>query len=86
MRRAYVMSSGEIESMDWLVKDGLPLLARICLVVLFPFSGLDKIVNRDNATAVQALNEHLRFKIQRTNVSRTRILVYALQRLAVFFL
>ena len=35
--------------MDWLVNDGLPLLARICLVVLFPFSGLDKIVNRDNA-------------------------------------
>jgi uncharacterized membrane protein YphA (DoxX/SURF4 family) len=35
--------------MDWLVDDGLPLLARICLVALFPFSGLDKIVNRDSA-------------------------------------
>ena len=42
-------SSGEIKSMDWLVNDGLPLLARICLVVLFPFSGLDKIVNRESA-------------------------------------
>lgn len=41
--------SGEIESMDWLVNDGLPLLARICLVVLFPFSGLDKIVNWGSA-------------------------------------
>ena len=35
--------------MDWLVNDGLPLVARICLVVLFPFSGLDKIVNWDSA-------------------------------------
>ena len=41
--------SGEIESMDWLVNDGLPLLARICLVVLFPFSGLDKIINWGSA-------------------------------------
>jgi putative oxidoreductase len=40
---------GKVESMDWLVNDGLPLLARICLVLLFPFSGLDKIVNRDSA-------------------------------------
>ena len=35
--------------MDWLVNDELPLLARICLVVLFPFSGLDKIINRESA-------------------------------------
>ena len=28
---------------------GVPLLARICLVVLFPFSGLDKIVHWDDA-------------------------------------
>ena len=35
--------------MDWLVNDALPLVARICLVVIFPFSGLDKIVNWDNA-------------------------------------
>ncbi len=27
-----------------------PLVLRICLVVLFPFSGLDKIVNWDAAT------------------------------------
>ncbi len=37
--------------MDWLVNDGLPLIARICLVAIFPFSGLDKIVNWDNALA-----------------------------------
>jgi putative oxidoreductase len=37
--------------MDWLVNDALPLVARICLVVIFPFSGLDKIVNWDNALA-----------------------------------
>lgn len=37
--------------MDWLVNDGLPLVARICLVAIFPFSGLDKIVNWDNALA-----------------------------------
>jgi putative oxidoreductase len=35
--------------MDWLVNDGLPLLARVCLVAPFPFSFLDKIVNWDNA-------------------------------------
>jgi len=28
---------------------GVPLLARICLVVLFPFSGLDKIVHWEDA-------------------------------------
>jgi putative oxidoreductase len=44
-----IRRQGEIESMDWLVNDGLPLVARICLVVLFPFSGLDKIVNWDSA-------------------------------------
>ncbi len=31
--------------MSWLNLVAVPLLARICLVVLFPFSGLDKIVH-----------------------------------------
>lgn len=35
--------------MDWLVNDGVPLAARICLVVIFPFSAMDKIVNRASA-------------------------------------
>ena len=34
--------------MEWLV-DVLPLVARVCLVVIFPFSCLDKILNWDNA-------------------------------------
>jgi putative oxidoreductase len=34
---------------DWLTNDALPLVARICLVAVFPFSGLDKIANWDNA-------------------------------------
>lgn len=32
-----------------LINDYTPLLLRICLVVLFPFSGLDKIINWDSA-------------------------------------
>ena len=32
-----------------LINDYAPLLLRICLVVLFPFSGLDKIINWDSA-------------------------------------
>lgn len=32
-----------------LINDYAPLLLRICLVVLFPFSGLDKIVNWQSA-------------------------------------
>ncbi len=35
--------------MDWLVNDALPLVARIGLVILFPFSALDKIVNWQSA-------------------------------------
>ena len=35
--------------MEWLVADALPGLARICLVVIFPFSGLDKILNWESA-------------------------------------
>jgi putative oxidoreductase len=35
--------------MMWLNVIGLPLLARLCLVVLFPFSALDKIVNYKDA-------------------------------------
>ena len=32
-----------------LINDYAPLLLRICLVVLFPFSALDKILNWDSA-------------------------------------
>jgi uncharacterized membrane protein YphA (DoxX/SURF4 family) len=32
-----------------LINDHAPLLLRICLVLLFPFSGLDKIFNWDSA-------------------------------------
>jgi putative oxidoreductase len=35
--------------MDWLINDALPVLARIFLVWIFPFSTLDKIINWDNA-------------------------------------
>jgi Predicted membrane protein len=35
--------------METLINDVLPLLARVCLVVLFPFSALDKIVNWQSA-------------------------------------
>lgn len=34
--------------MEWLA-DVLPIVARVCLVLIFPFSGLDKIINWDNA-------------------------------------
>ena len=34
--------------MEWLV-DVLPQVARVCLVVIFPFSGLDKIFNWSSA-------------------------------------
>ncbi len=37
--------------MDWLITEGLPLLARVSLVILFPFSALDKIVNWSSALA-----------------------------------
>ena len=35
--------------MTWLNLVGIPLLIRVCLVVLFPFSALDKIVNWPDA-------------------------------------
>jgi putative oxidoreductase len=35
--------------MDWLIDDGLPVLARIFIVWIFPFSFLDKLFNWDNA-------------------------------------
>ncbi len=35
--------------MTWLDLVALPLFARFCLVVLFPFSALDKIINRKEA-------------------------------------
>ena len=35
--------------MDWLINDALPVLARIFIVWIFPFSFLDKVFNWDNA-------------------------------------
>jgi len=35
--------------MDWLINDALPILARIFLVWIFPFSFLDKIINHEAA-------------------------------------
>ena len=35
--------------MDWLINDALPVLARILIVCIFPFSFIDKIINWDNA-------------------------------------
>lgn len=35
--------------MDWLAQGALPGLAKLCLVAIFPFSGLDKLLNWDNA-------------------------------------
>jgi len=35
--------------MEWLVNDALPVLARIFIVWIFPFSFLDKIINWDSA-------------------------------------
>ncbi len=35
--------------MLWLNLHALPLLARICLVCMFPFSGIDKIIHWDGA-------------------------------------
>jgi len=35
--------------MLWMNSYGLPLLIRLCLIVLFPFSALDKILNWDDA-------------------------------------
>ena len=35
--------------MDWLISDALPVLAKIFIVSIFPFSFLDKVLNWDNA-------------------------------------
>lgn len=35
--------------MDWLFNDALPVIAKILIVLIFPFSGLDKIINRQAA-------------------------------------
>jgi putative oxidoreductase len=35
--------------MDWLINDALPILARIFIVCIFPFSFIDKIINWDSA-------------------------------------
>ncbi|MEM7191429.1 MAG: DoxX family protein [Pseudomonadota bacterium] len=35
--------------MDWLINDALPVLARIFIVWIFPFSFLDKVINWDAA-------------------------------------
>jgi putative oxidoreductase len=37
--------------MEWLTSDALPTIARICLVIIFPFSCLDKIFHWDSALA-----------------------------------
>jgi len=39
----------EEAEMDWLISDGLPVLAKILIVSIFPFSFLDKVINWDNA-------------------------------------
>jgi putative oxidoreductase len=39
---------GEL-SMEWLINDALPTLARIFIVWIFPFSFIDKIINWDSA-------------------------------------
>src|SRR6185437_17137861 len=41
-------SQGTLGAMTW-INDYAPLVLRICLVVLFPFSGLDKILNWQSA-------------------------------------
>lgn len=35
--------------MDWLINDAAPVIAKILIVLIFPFSGLDKIINRKAA-------------------------------------
>jgi putative oxidoreductase len=35
--------------MEWLLSDGLPVLAKIFIVVIFPFSALDKVINWQSA-------------------------------------
>jgi len=35
--------------MEWLINDALPVLARIFIVWIFPFSFLDKVINWDTA-------------------------------------
>jgi putative oxidoreductase len=35
--------------MEWLISDGLPVLARIFIVAIFPFSALDKVINWQSA-------------------------------------
>lgn len=35
--------------MEWLVDDALPFIAKVLIVLIFPFSGLDKFINRASA-------------------------------------
>lgn len=42
--------------MTWLTVVGIPLVARICLVILFPFSALDKIIYWKEAMKQAELN------------------------------
>ena len=35
--------------MEWLINDAAPIIARICIVIIFPFSFLDKIINWQSA-------------------------------------
>ena len=41
--------------MDWLINDALPVLARILIVWIFPFSFIDKIINHE--AGVRQANE-----------------------------
>ena len=42
--------------MDWLTSDGLPVLARVFIVWIFPFSFIDKIINAMVATVKSGLS------------------------------
>ncbi len=35
--------------MEWLINDAAPVIAKVCIVLIFPFSGLDKIINWPSA-------------------------------------
>jgi putative oxidoreductase len=47
--RSRIAGAGEAGEVDWLTNEALPVLARIFLVWIFPFSFIDKIVNWKNA-------------------------------------
>lgn len=35
--------------MEWLINDAAPVIAKILIVLIFPFSGIDKFINWENA-------------------------------------